>query len=117
MAAVFMSCRIAQNKQRIKGIQRGKAVFRFHILRLVHNHNRAGLLNPLNRRIAAFIDYVDYIVFRFVKRLDIDHHNLNAVVHRKITQRTQTLDVILAKIHHRLVKQLGKMVFRCPQGL
>ena len=116
MAAVFMGCRIAQGKQRIKQIQRGKAVFRFHILRLVHNHNRARLLNPMNRRIAAFVHLVDHIAV-FFKRLDIDHHNLNAVIHRKITQRAQTLAVVLAEIHHRFVKQLGKMVFRRPQRL
>ena len=116
MAAVFMRCRIAQGKQRIERIQSLATGIGFHILRLVNNHNRIGLLNPMNRRVAAFVDFIDNVSV-LVKRLNADHHNLNAVVHRKITQRTQTLAVILAKIHHRLVKQLGKMVFRCPQGL
>ena len=79
VVGLFVGGGIAQGKQRVQRFDGGAAIVGFHILRLVDNHNRAGLADLADGRFAAFVDAVNYIGV-FFKRLDIHHQNFNVVI-------------------------------------
>ncbi len=58
---------------------------RFHILRLVHDHNRVGRLNVFNRLDAAFLRRVDDIRI-FGEAVNVDNQNLNRVGRGKVAK-------------------------------